>query len=124
LKPLKERGEISDINDIMNEVRTKLSAVKGANFFVFTFPTVPGFSNIDGLDFVLQDRTGGSLDKFSQVGNTFIGELMKREEIAVAFTPFRADYPQYELEVDDMKAEQLGVSVRDLLQTVQAYYGS
>src|SRR5690606_284155 len=59
-----------------------------------------------------------------QVGNTFIGELMKREEIAVAFTPFRADYPQYELEVDDMKAEQLGVSVRDLLQTVQAYYGS
>ncbi|WP_417350267.1 efflux RND transporter permease subunit [Flavobacterium alkalisoli] len=124
LKPLKERGEISDIEDIMNEVRGKLSSVKGANFFVFTFPTVPGFSNIDGLDFVLQDRTGGKLDKFSEVGNRFIGELMKRDEIAVAFTPFRADYPQYELQVDDVKAEQLGVSVKDLLQTVQAYYGS
>ncbi|QEE49688.1 efflux RND transporter permease subunit [Flavobacterium alkalisoli] len=124
LKPLKERGEISDIEDIMNEVRGKLSLVKGANFFVFTFPTVPGFSNIDGLDFVLQDRTGGKLDKFSEVGNRFIGELMKRDEIAVAFTPFRADYPQYELQVDDVKAEQLGVSVKDLLQTVQAYYGS
>ncbi|MUV03223.1 efflux RND transporter permease subunit [Flavobacterium rakeshii] len=124
LKPLKERGAISDINDIMNEVRGKLSAIKGANFFVFTFPTVPGFSNIDGLDFVLQDRSGGKLDKFSQVGNQFIGELMKRPEIAVAFTPFRADYPQYEMEVDDVKAEQLGVSVKDLLQTVQAYYGS
>ncbi|MEE1897142.1 efflux RND transporter permease subunit [Flavobacterium rakeshii] len=124
LKPLKERGAVSDINDIMNEVRGKLSAIKGANFFVFTFPTVPGFSNIDGLDFVLQDRSGGKLDKFSQVGNQFIGELMKRPEIAVAFTPFRADYPQYEMEVDDVKAEQLGVSVKDLLQTVQAYYGS
>lgn len=124
LKPLKERGEISDIEEIMNEVRGKLSSVKGANFFVFTFPTVPGFSNIDGLDFVLQDRTGGKLDKFSEVGNRFIGELMKRDEIAVAFTPFRADYPQYELQVDDVKAEQLGVSVKDLLQTVQAYYGS
>lgn len=124
LKPLKERGEINEINDIMDEVRGKLSAIKGADFFVFTFPTVPGFSNIDGLDFVLQDRTGGPLDKFSAVGNNFIAELMKREEIAVAFTPFRADYPQFEMQVDDIKAEQLGVSVKDLLQTVQAYYGS
>lgn len=124
LKPLKERGEVKDINAIMDEVRGKLSAIKGASFFVFTFPTVPGFSNVDGLDFVLQDRTGGPLDKFSNVGNDFIGELMKRPEIAVAFTTFRADYPQFEMQVDDVKAEQLGVSVKDLLQTVQAYYGS
>lgn len=124
LKPLKERGEIHDINAIMDQARQKLATVKGANFFVFTFPTVPGFSNIDGLDFVLQDRTGGKLDKFSAIGNNFIMELMKRPEIAVAFTPFRADYPQYEMEVDDAKAEQFGVSVKDLLQTVQAYYGS
>ncbi|KOS05733.1 multidrug transporter AcrB [Flavobacterium akiainvivens] len=124
LKPAKERGAIQDINDVMNDARQRLSAIKGANFFVFTFPTVPGFSNVDGLDFVLQDRTGGSLGKFSEVGNKFIGDLMQRPEIAVAFTSFRADYPQFELEVDDVKAEQLGVSVRELMQTVQAYYGS
>ncbi|RWX00877.1 efflux RND transporter permease subunit [Flavobacterium cerinum] len=124
LKEDKERGKVRNIDEIMNDVRQKLSAVKGANFFVFTFPTVPGFSNIDGLDFVLQDRTGGELDKFSGIGNNFIMELMKRPEIAVAFTPFRADYPQYEMEVDDVKAEQLGVSVRELMSTVQSYYGS
>lgn len=124
LKEDKERGGVKNIDQIMNDVRQKLSAVKGANFFVFTFPTVPGFSNIDGLDFVLQDRTGGKLDKFSGIGNNFIMELMKRPEIAVAFTPFRADYPQYEMEVDDVKAEQLGVSVRELMSTVQSYYGS
>ena len=108
----------------MNDTRQRLSAIKGANFFVFTFPTVPGFSNVDGLDFVLQDRTGGSLGKFSEVGNKFIGDLMQRPEIAVAFTSFRADYPQFEMEVDDVKAEQLGVSVKELMGTVQAYYGS
>ncbi len=124
LKPSEERGEIKDINAIMDEARQKLSAIKGANFFVFTFPTVPGFSNVDGLDFVLQDKSGGSLTKFSEVGNNFIGELMKRPEIAVAFTSFRTDYPQYEMEVDEDKAEQLGVSVKELMQTVQAYYGS
>jgi HAE1 family hydrophobic/amphiphilic exporter-1 len=124
LKESKERGEIKDINAIMDEARQKLAAIKGANFFVFTFPTVPGFSNVDGLEFVLQDRTGGRLDKFSGIGNNFIAELMKRPEIAVAFTPFRADYPQFEMQVDDEKAEQVGVSVKDLMQTVQAYYGS
>lgn len=124
LKPTKERGKIQDINGIMDEVRQKLSGIKGANFFVFTFPTVPGFSNVDGLDIVLQDKTGGKLDKFSGIGNKFIGELMKRPEIAVAFTSFKADYPQYDMEVDDVKAEQLGVSTRDILQTMQAYFGS
>ncbi|WP_374164366.1 efflux RND transporter permease subunit [Arcticibacter sp. MXS-1] len=124
LKPYEERGEAKDINEIMNVVRGKLAGIKGADFFVFTFPTVPGFSNVDGLDMVLQDRTGGALDKFSSVSNNFIGELMKRKEIAVAFTSFKADYPQYEIELDDLKAEQLGVSTRDILETMQAYFGS
>jgi HAE1 family hydrophobic/amphiphilic exporter-1 len=124
LKPSKERGKIKDINAIQNEVRQKLAAVKEGNFFVFTFPTVPGFSNVDGLDIVLQDRTGGKLDKFSGVANKFIAELMKKPEIAVAFTSFKSDYPQLDLEVDEVKAEQLGVNVRDLLQTVQVYFGS
>lgn len=124
LKPAKERGAVSDVNAIMNDVRQKLSAIHDASFFVFTFPTVPGFSNVDGLDIVLQDKTGGSLGKFSNVANEFIAGLMKRDEIAVAFTAFRADYPQLEMEIDDEKAEQLSVNVKDILQTVQAYFGS
>jgi len=124
LKPTEERGEVKDINAIMNIVRGKLAEVKGANFFVFTFPTVPGFSNVDGLDMVLQDKTGGKLERFSGIANNFIAELMKRPEIAVAFTSFKADYPQLEMELDDAKAEQLGVSTKDILQTMQSYFGS
>lgn len=124
LKPTKERGKVQDINEIMNLIRGKLGAISGGSFFVFSFPTVPGFSNVEALDLVLQDKTGGKLDKFSGVANNFIGELMKRKEIAVAFTTFKADYPQLQLEVNDEKANQLGVNVRDILQTMQAYFGS
>jgi len=124
LKPTKERGEMQDINEIMNQVRGKLSGIKNASFFVFTFPTVPGFNNVDGLDIVLKDKTGGPIDKFSGISSAFIGELMKRPEIAVAFTSFKADYPQLEMEIDEAKAEQLGVGVRDILQTMQTYFGS
>jgi len=124
LKHVKERGDVKDINAIMDLARQKLAAIKGADFFVFTFPTVPGFSNVDGLDLVLQDKTGGALDRFSQVTNNFLMALMKRKEIAVAFTSFKADYPQYEIMVDDEKAEQLSVNVKEVLQTMQAYFGS
>jgi len=125
LKPTKERGEVQDINEIMNIVRGKLAEIKGANFFVFTFPTVPGFNNVDGLDFFLQDRSGsGDLLKFSGIANNFIAELMKRPEIAFAFTSFKADYPQLQMELDEAKIEQLGVSTKDLMSTMQAYFGS
>jgi HAE1 family hydrophobic/amphiphilic exporter-1 len=124
LKPAEKRGVLKDINKIMDSIREKLATVKGANFFVFTFPTVPGFSNIDGLDMVLQDKTGGDLSKFSGVATNFISELMKRPEIAVAFTTFRSDYPQLELQLNEAKIEQLSVSVRDVLSTMQAYFGS
>ncbi|SDZ84345.1 efflux RND transporter permease subunit [Pedobacter hartonius] len=125
LKPTKERGEVQDINKIVSIVQGKLSEIKGANFFVFTFPTVPGFSNVDGLDLFLQDRSGsGDLLKFSGIANHFIGELMKRPEIAFAFTSFKANYPQLQMELDEAKIEQLGVSTKDLMATMQGYFGS
>jgi len=124
LKPNKDRGAVKDINAIQNIIRGKLGALTGGSFFVFSFPTVPGFSNVEALDVVLQDKTGGKLDKFSGVANNFIGELMKKPAIAYAFTSFKADYRQLQLEVDDDKANQLGVNVKDILSTMQAYFGS
>jgi HAE1 family hydrophobic/amphiphilic exporter-1 len=124
LKPNEKRGEVKDINAIQDILRGKLGALSGGSFFVFSFPTVPGFSNVEALDVVLQDKTGGKLDKFSGVANNFIGKLMQKKEIAFAFTTFKADYPQLQLEVNDEKANQLGVSVKDVLQTMQAYFGS
>ncbi|MCD0489266.1 efflux RND transporter permease subunit [Pedobacter sp. MC2016-14] len=124
LKPNKDRGEVKDINAIQDIIRGKLGAITGGSFFVFSFPTVPGFSNVEALDLVLQDKTGGKLEKFSGVANEFIGKLMQRKEIAYAFTSFKADYPQLQLEVNDEKANQLGVNVKDILQTMQAYFGS
>ncbi|KUG09083.1 efflux RND transporter permease subunit [Solirubrum puertoriconensis] len=124
LKPIQERGAVQDINAIMATMREKAAAIKGADTFVFTTPTVPGFGNVEGLEMVLQDRNGGPLPKLGQVGQEFIGELMKQPAIGVAFTSFRADFPQLEAEVDEVKAAQLGVSVKAVLQTMQAYFGS
>jgi hydrophobic/amphiphilic exporter-1 (mainly G- bacteria), HAE1 family len=124
LKPFRERGGISDIKDVVSHLTEKFSPIKEGNFSVFTMPTVPGFGTFNGLEFVLQDRSGGSIQKFSETANGFLATLLQQKEIGTAFTLFKANFPQLEMEVDDIKAKQLGVSVRDLMTTLQAYYGS
>jgi HAE1 family hydrophobic/amphiphilic exporter-1 len=124
LKPNKDRGAVKNIDEIQNIIRGKLAGIPSGTFFVFSFPTVPGFSNVEAMDVQLQDKTNGRLDKFSGVANNFIGKLMAKPAIAFAFTSYKADYPQLQLEVDDEKANQLGVNVRDILGTMQAYFGT
>ncbi|KGO86646.1 multidrug transporter AcrB [Flavobacterium rivuli WB 3.3-2 = DSM 21788] len=124
LKPNKERGEVKNLDELMDNIRGILGNLNGGSFFVFNFPTVPGFSNVEALDIVLQDKSGGKLDKFSGISQNIIKELTKRPEIAAAFTSFNADYPQLELDIDNDKADQLGVNVKDILETMQVYFGS
>ncbi len=125
MKDYKDRGEVKDLNQIINTMTQKVGGtVKDANTFFFTFPTIQGFGNISGFEFMLQDRTNGALDKLGNTAYAFTGALMQRPEIAFAFSTFSTNNPQYSIEVDDAKAKQLGVSVSDLLQTMQIYYGS
>ncbi len=94
-------------------------------FFIFQPPTVQGFGNTSGFEVIIQDRNGGPLDK-SQSGNqwTLLGNYIKRPEIAFAFTSFNTNNPQYLLNIDNAKAKQLNVSVADILETMQVYFGS
>lgn len=124
LKPHDQRGPVKDITQIMAELSAKTAGVKDANAFFFTMPTVQGFGNASGFEFLLQDRTGGSLEKLNATAHDFIGQLMQRKEIGYAFTTFNTDNPQYMIQVDDAKAKQLGISISDLMQTLQVYYGS
>jgi HAE1 family hydrophobic/amphiphilic exporter-1 len=124
LKAQKDRVGAKSIEEVMAAINQKLSVIKEASIFIFTIPTVQGFGNSSGFEFIVEDRAGGSLEKLGSVANEFIGELMKRKEVAYAFTTFNTSNPQYMLDVDDAKAKQLGVSVSDILNTLQVYYGS
>lgn len=124
LKSPKDRIGAKSIEEVMAAINQKLSVIKDASIFVFTVPTVQGFGNTSGFEFIVEDRAGGSLEKLGSVANGFIGELMKRKEVAYAFTTFNTSNPQYMLDIDDAKAKQLGVSVSDILNTLQVYYGS
>ena len=83
-----------------------------------------GFGNTSGFEFILQDRTGGSLEKLANTAYGLMGALMQRKEIAMP-TPLSAPATlSIMLNIDDARAKQLGISINDLLQTLQVYYGS
>ena len=124
LKDYDSRGPVKNPDQIAGGLIGKVSQVKGANAFFFNFPTVQGFGNASGFEFMLQDHTNGPLSKLGGTAWQFIGALMQRKEIGFAFTTFAAGNPQYTIEVDDAKAKQLGVSISELMQTLQIYYGS
>ncbi|MEO6149794.1 MAG: efflux RND transporter permease subunit, partial [Mucilaginibacter sp.] len=125
MKEGKDRGAVQDLNQITGLMTQKVAEkVKGASAFFFTFPTIQGFGNVNGFEFMLHDKTSGSMGKLDSTTKAFLGALMQKKEIAYAFTTFAAGNPQYQLDVDNAKARQLGVQVSDLLQTLQVYYGS
>lgn len=124
MKPYEDRGAVKNIDGMIGVLNQKLSVIKEASVFAFVFPTVQGFGNTSGFEFILQDRSGGSLEKLGHTAYGFIGELMKRPEIAYAFTTFNTANPQYMLDIDETRAKQMGVDVGDLMQTLQVYYGS
>ena len=124
MKPYDERGAVKKVEDVMGVINQKLSVIKEASVFLFQFPTVQGFGNTSGFEFILQDRTGGPLDKLGGTAYGMIGALMQRPEIAYAFTTFSTGNPQYMLRLNESKAKQLGVSVSEVLKTLQVYYGS
>lgn len=124
LKELEERGADKDPDVFAANLTGKVAKVKDANAFFFNFPTVQGFGNVSGFEFMLQDRGNGTLQQLGATAWQFIGELMKRKEIAFAFTTFAAGNPQYDINVDFEKAKQLGVPVSELMQALQVYYGS
>jgi len=124
LKDPEARGPVKHIGAIMGKLTGKVSSLTEATFFPIQPPTVPGFSNVGGLEIVLQDRTAGELQELSAVSQGFIAGLMQRPEISFAFTMFNTGYPQWEIEVKEERASQLGVDVENLLTVMQAYYGS
>ncbi len=113
---------MQDIDEIMNIVNGKLSVIKEGSVMSFRMPPVEGYGVTNDAEIVLQDRMGRDPQVLKAKADDVIGQLMQVPEVAYAYTMFRADYPQLELEVNEDKAKQLGVSISNLLGSIQTYF--
>ncbi len=99
------------------------SAIKDGRVVLFAPPMISGYSLTNGFEIKMQDRTGGDVNDFFAVVQGFLGKLNQQPEVQVAYTTFNPTFPQYMIDIDAAKAKQAGISPRDILTTLQGYYG-
>ncbi|MBH8556610.1 efflux RND transporter permease subunit [Hymenobacter negativus] len=123
LKPWSERKE--SIAEIVEQLEKKAKEIPGATIEFFEPPAVPGYGAAGGFQLQLLDKTNtGDYKQLEKVNNEFIAKLKKRKELAGVFTFFSANYPQYELKIDNELAMQKGVSIGNAMNTLSILVGS
>ena len=110
-------------NMVLGMIYKQTSSIKGAQIIAFGPPMIPGYGLSNGVSFVLQDKTGGDLNKFYKVAQDYLAALNKRPEFSRALTTYNPNYPQYMVDVDVAKAKQAGTSPAAILSVLQGYYG-
>ena len=110
-------------NGVLAQIYLKTAHIKDAQILAFAPPMIPGFSVNSGVSIVMQDRTGGSLDKFFGIVKDYLAALNKRPEFQTAQTSYNPNYPQYMLHVDVAKCKKSGITPNTVLTTLQGYYG-
>ena len=110
-------------NMILGMIYKQTSSIKGAQVIAFGSPMIPGYGLSNGVTFVLQDKTGGDLNKFYKVAQDYLAVLSKRPEFSRALTTYNPNYPQYMVDVDVAKTKQAGTSPSAVLSVLQGYYG-
>ena len=97
--------------------------IKDGRVVMFAPPMITGYSATNGFELEMQDRKGSTTEEFFGVVQGFLGQLNQQPEIQVAYTTFNPTFPQYMVDIDAAKAKQAGLSPKDILTTLQGYYG-
>jgi HAE1 family hydrophobic/amphiphilic exporter-1 len=97
----------------------------GAIVEFFEPPAVPGYGAASGLALRLLDKTDNTdYHAFDKINQEFMAALGKRKELTGLFTFYAANYPQYELEIDNKAAMQKGVSIGKAMDNLNILIGS
>ena len=124
LKDWEERSMMQNSDIIYSTLFLRAQKViKDAQVLFFAPPMIPGYSVSSDIELNMQDKTGGSLDHFFEVVNSYTAALEARPEINSAKTTFNPSFPQYQLDIDAATCKKAGISPSDILSTMQGYFG-
>lgn len=113
-----------NVTEIIEELEEKAKDI-GAVVEFFEPPAVPGYGAASGFALRLLDKTNGTdYQEFDRINQEFMTALGKRKELTGLFTFFAANYPQYELQIDNGLAMQKGVSIKAAMDNLGIMIGS
>jgi len=123
LKPWSERKKTAC--QLIEELEEKSRKMSNVKIEFFEPPAVPGFGAAGGFSVRLLDKTNTTdYKRLGEVTEKFMAALSKRKELKNLFTFYTADYPQYELIINNDVAMQKGVSIGKALDNLNILIGS
>ena len=124
LKDWEERSLMQNSSVVVGTLFMRAQKIiKDAQVLFFTPPMIPGYSASSDIELNMLDRTGGDLNKFNDVVHSYMDALKQRPEINSAQTTFNPSFPQYMMDIDAAACKKAGISPRDILITMQGYFG-
>ncbi|MBL7807130.1 MAG: efflux RND transporter permease subunit [Saprospiraceae bacterium] len=110
--------------EVIEELEEKTKDL-GAVVEYFEPPAVPGYGSSDGFSLRLLDKSSTvDYQELDRVNTAFMDALKKRKELSGLFTFYAANYPQYEIQIDNEKAMQKGVSISTAMENLNILIGS
>ena len=122
MDPWEERDITASDATVM--LKEKTAHIKDATFFFTGVPTLQGFGISTGVSVQMQDKTGGDINKFSEVVNDFMDRINARDEVMMSMNPFNPNFPQKQIIADLPKIKAAGTTLSNVMTTLQLYVGS
>ncbi|GAB2906853.1 efflux RND transporter permease subunit [Paralcaligenes sp. KSB-10] len=125
LKPFDQRrGANLSAQAITAALNRQFSGIKDSFIAVFPPPPVMGLGTVGGFKLQLEDREALGYAKLDEAAQAFLAEARKTPELGPAFSSYQINVPQLNVDLDRVKAKQLGIPITDVFDTMQIYLGS
>src|SRR5262249_42931426 len=115
-----KRGKALNLRNLYGNVNKALtSAIDEANVMVLPPPPIQGVGNDAGFTMQIELRDGSfDLAKLQRATDEIVANARTQSALQFAMTSFRANVPQYTIEVDRVKTQALHVSTDQVFQTL------
>ncbi|WGS48840.1 efflux RND transporter permease subunit [Paraburkholderia sp. D15] len=125
LKPLAQRGSGNlSANEISNSLNGEYAKIKSSFIAVFPPPPVLGLGTLGGFKMQIEDRGALGYERLNEVTQAFIKRAASAPELGPLFSSYQINVPQLNVDIDRVRAKQLGVPVTSIFDTMQIYLGS
>jgi multidrug efflux pump len=124
LKPFSERGKGLSAGAIAASLNKEFASIKDAYVAAFPPPPVLGIGTLGGFKLQIEDQGAIGYDALNRVAAEFVKQAAATPELGPTFSNYEINVPQLDVDLDRVKAKQLGVPVTDVFSTLQVYLGS
>ena len=125
LKPFDERkGAALSGNAIAASLNQKFATIQDSFIAVFPPPPVMGLGTLGGFKLQLEDRAALGYAELDKAKQAFLEKARQTPELGPSFSSYEINVPQLDVDLDRVKAKQLGVPVTEVFDTMQIYLGS